>query len=155
MTNNYFPGRADDARVPAIRHVRYPELVLPYFESVQAGFPSPADDHAMEALNLHDYLVKDSACTFFVRVEGESMVGAGIYPDDILVVDRSVEARHNDVVVAFINQQFTVKRFSRRAEGILLLAENPSFAPIEVHPGDELIIWGVVGHVLHRPVKLA
>jgi len=82
------------------------------------------------------------------------MIGAGIYPGDILVVDRSVEARHDDVVVALVNQQFTVKRLYRRRDGIRLVAENPAFAPITIGGNDELIIWGVVGHVLHKPTKL-
>jgi DNA polymerase V len=70
------------------------------------------------------------------------------------VVDRSVEARHDDVVVAFINQHFTVKRLYQQADGIRLVAENPAFPPLQIEGGDELIIWGVVGHVLHKPTKL-
>lgn len=140
-------------RVP-IRRTADREVELPLFSSVRAGFPSPALDHTEEPLNLHDYLVKNPASTFFVRVEGESMIGAGIYPDDILVVDRSIEARHDDVVVAYINSDFTVKRLSGRRGGrIVLRSENAHFAPITIDEGDELIIWGVVTTVLHKPVR--
>lgn len=153
MTLTHSQQKAYDARVPTLS-VRELRLCLPLYASVQAGFPSPADDYAAEILDLNDYLVKDSACTFFVRVAGESMTGAGIYPGDILVVDRSVQAGHDDVVIAFVNQQFTVKRLYRQPDGIRLVAENPSFPALRVGPGDELIIWGVVGHVLHKPTKL-
>lgn len=153
MTLTHSQNRAHDKRVPTLS-VRELRLSLPLYASVPAGFPSPADDYAAEILDLNDYLVKDSACTFFVRVVGESMTGAGIYPDDILVVDRSVQARHDDVVIAFINQQFTVKRLYHQPDGIRLVAENPAFPPLRIGAGDELIIWGVVGHVLHKPSKL-
>ena len=140
-------------RVPICRTADR-EVELPLFTSVRAGFPSPALDHTEEPLNLHDYLVKNPASTFFVRVEGESMIEAGIYPDDILVVDRSIEARHDDVVVAYINSDFTVKRLSGRRGGrIVLRSENAHFAPITIDEGDELIIWGVVTTVLHKPVR--
>lgn len=152
MTLTYSQNTAHDHRVPTLS-VQELKLSLPLYASVQAGFPSPAEDYAAEILDLNDYLVKDSACTFFVRVRGDSMVDAGIYPGDILVVDRSVEARHDDVVVAFINQHFTVKRLYRQAGVIRLMAENPAFPPLEIRNGDELIIWGVVGHVLHKPTK--
>jgi DNA polymerase V len=153
MILTHSQNTAYDHRVPTLS-VPELRLSLPLFASVQAGFPSPAEDYAAEALDLNDYLVKDSACTFFVRVQGDSMIGAGIYPGDILVVDRSVEARHDDVVVAFINQHFTVKRLYQQADGIRLVAENPAFPPLQIEGGDELIIWGVVGHVLHKPTKL-
>jgi|AntRauTorckE5430_2_1112549.scaffolds.fasta_scaffold00285_12 DNA polymerase V len=153
MTLTYCLTTAYDHRVPTLS-VPELKLSLPLYASVQAGFPSPAEDYVAEVLDLNDYLVKDPACTFFVRVQGESMIEAGIYPGDILVVDRSVEARHDDVVVAFINQHFTVKRLYRQADGIRLVAENAAFPSLLIGGGDELIIWGVVGHVLHKPTKL-
>ena len=146
-------SRCYDDRVPTLS-VHELRFSSPLYASVRAGFPSPADDYVSEPLDLHDYLIKDSACTFFVRVVGESMTGAGIYPGDILVVDRSVEAKHDDVVIAFFNQEFTVKRLEKRGGAIRLVAEHPAYAPIRINRGDELIIWGVVGHVLHKPTKL-
>ncbi len=139
----YTPRQGLDARVPIIP-VGEIDIELPLFHSIQAGFPSPADDHAEAVLNLQELLVKDTACTFMVRVEGESMIGAGIHPGDIMVVDRSIEAAHGDVVVAFINSEYTVKRLCRQHGYIELRPENPDFEPIIVSIGDELIIWGVV-----------
>src|SRR6476661_8507117 len=84
---------------------------LPYFEvGVSAGFPSPADDEIERPLDLHDLLVKHPSATFFIRVDGDSMEGAGIYTGDILVVDRALKAEHGTVVVALFNGEFTVKR---------------------------------------------
>jgi DNA polymerase V len=140
----FTPKPSIDARVPIVPFTELEDLALPLYHSVQAGFPSPADDHAEEVLNLQELLVRDSACTFMVRVEGESMIGAGIHPGDVMVVDRSIEAAHGDVVVAFINNEYTVKRLCKQPGFIELRPENPVFEPIQVQDGDELIIWGVV-----------
>lgn len=139
----YTPKPGLDARVPIIPFGDL-DIELPLYHSVQAGFPSPADDHVEAVLNLQELLVKDTACTFMVRVEGESMIGAGIHPGDIMVVDRSIEAAHGDVVVAFINSEYTVKRLCKQRNRIELQPENPAFDPIIVENDDELIIWGVV-----------
>ena len=118
--------------------------------SVEAGFPSPADDHLERSLDLNEELVRNPAATFFVRVKGESMRDAGIHPGDTLIVDRSVIPSDRQIVVAMIDGEFTVKRFRKRGWKITLEAENPAFAPIEVGEDQELTIWGAVTYVIHQ-----
>ena len=115
---------------------------------LQAGFPSPADDYMETALDLNEYMIDNPPATFFVRVTGESMTGAGIFPDDLLVVDRSVTAHNGDIVVAVLDGEFTVKRLIRRAGRVDLVAENPNFPPIRITGESDLQIWGVVRHVI-------
>lgn len=121
------------------------------FSSVQAGFPSPAEDHMDKKLNLNEYLVKQPAATFFVKVEGLSMSGAGIFPDDLLVVDRSLRPQHNDIIIAVIDNEFTVKRFEKTERGARLIAENPDYLPTEIDRHTNFRVWGVVTFVLHKP----
>ena len=118
---------------------------------VQAGFPSPADDHLERSIDLNEHLVKNPAATFFVRVQGESMRDAGISSGDILIVDRSIQPADNQIVVAMLDGDFTVKRFRRREERIFLEAENNAYPPIEVGANQELVIWGAVTFVIHQP----
>lgn len=118
---------------------------------VKAGFPSPADDHLERSLDLNEHLVKNPASTFFVRVEGDSMRDAGISSGDILVVDRSVEPKDRQIVVAMLDGDFTVKRFRKRGDGVFLEAENNAYPPIKVGENQELVIWGAVTFVIHQP----
>ncbi|MFH1263206.1 MAG: translesion error-prone DNA polymerase V autoproteolytic subunit [Pseudomonadota bacterium] len=118
--------------------------------SVAAGFPSPAEDYIEGKLDLNEHLIKHPAATFFVKVAGDSMTGAGIFDGDLLVVDRSLEAENGSVVLAVVGGEFTVKRLKKGKGGILLLPENPKHRPIEVREGMEFSIWGVVVHVIHR-----
>ncbi len=118
--------------------------------SVEAGFPSPADDHLERAIDLNEELVRNPAATFFVRVKGESMRDAGIRPGDILVVDRSLLPADRQIVVAMIDGEFTVKRFRSRQGRVTLEAENPSFPPIQIGEDRELTIWGAVTYVIHQ-----
>jgi DNA polymerase V len=115
---------------------------------VRAGFPSPADDYLETALDLNSRLIRNPSATFLVRVAGDSMIGAGIRPGDMLVVDRSIEAHEESVVVAVVNNEFTLKRFSRRRGCPELLTENPDFPPLRLTDGDEACVWGVVRHVI-------
>ena len=99
---------------------------LPYYETkVQAGFPSPAEDHLEQRLDLNTLVIDNPSATFFVRVAGESMKGIGITDGDILVVDRSIESWGNRIVVAVIDSEFTIKRFTKRNGTVVLEAENP------------------------------
>ena len=124
---------------------------LPLYScSVQAGFPSPADDHMEGELDLNKYLIKHPTATFFVRAAGESMIGAGIHPGDIWVVDRSEEAKHGKIVIAAIDGQLTVKRLHKSKSETYLLPENKDFEAIKFDEGNEVVIWGVVTSVLHR-----
>jgi DNA polymerase V len=125
------------------------ELPL-YLAAVQAGWPSPADDFVDKTLDLNEHLVRRPAATFFLRVAGESMSGAGMSPGDILVVDRAEEARNNKVVVAALNGELTVKRVRKKAGKLYLAPENPEYPPIEVTPDMDFEIWGVVTSVIHK-----
>ncbi len=130
---------------------RHLKLALPLFDgSVPAGFPSPAEDYVEGKLDLNEYLVEHEAATFYVRVKGHSMSGAGILDGDIIAVDRAVEARHGDTVLAVIDGELTVKDLHRDAETVRLLPRNPDFAPIEFKQGQELTIWGVVTGVVRK-----
>ena len=123
--------------------------LLPVFAAgVRAGFPSPADDHAEPGLNLNE-LLENPAATFCAWAEGDSMINLGILDGDLMIIDRSLEARHDDVVVADLNGAFTVKRLVQKAGGHFLIPANPDYPPIPITPGDDIRIWGVVVRVIH------
>ena len=117
---------------------------IPFYSGrISAGFPGVVDEHMEETLSLDQLLIKHPATTFFARVEGDSMINAGIFQNDILVVDRSISAKDNDIVVALLNNEFTVKRL--KSQGALKLkAENPDYPDIIITDEHELVIWGVV-----------
>ena len=122
---------------------------LPVFASgVRAGFPSPADDHAEPGLDLNE-LVENPAATFCAWAEGDSMIDLGILDGDLMIIDRSLTARHDDVVVADLNGAFTVKRLLHKAGQSFLMPANPDYPPIPINPEDEVRIWGVVVRVIH------
>jgi DNA polymerase V len=136
----------------------YPSnLALPLFSShVQAGFPSPADDHLEESLDLNQHLIKHPAATFFVRASGNSMVNVGINDHDILVVDRSLEPKHGDIVIAALNSELTVKRLYAKDNKVFLVPENPDYSIIEINEEMDFLVWGVVTSVVHQlknPIK--
>lgn len=128
-----------------------PLVITLMLSPVQAGFPSPAEEYVECRLDVADYLVKHPAATYFLRVQGDSMRGAGIHCGDLLVVDRSVDPRHGHVVVAAINGLLTVKRLHRCGDTATLRAENESFPPILLAEHDDVQVWGVVTAVIHRP----
>ena len=115
-----------------------------YSSSPAAGFPAPGDDMVEKSLNVHDYLVKHPVATFFVRVEGDSMEGAGIFSGDILVVDRSVEAVTGKIVVAAVGGGLVVKRLAKLEGSMVLVSENDAYEPIRVGSDEECFVWGVV-----------
>ncbi len=124
---------------------------IPLYQScVAAGFPSPADSDMERALDLNELLIKNPTATFFVRVSGLSMSKIGIYPNDILVVDRSLPAVHGKIVIAAVNGELTVKRLCKDGKKVQLVAENDAYPPIEITEGTELYIWGVVTSVIHQ-----
>lgn len=118
--------------------------------SVEAGFPSPAEDYMEGSLDLNRHLVKHPAATFFVRVSGDSMINAGIHPGDILIVDRSLEATDKKIVIAVIDGELTVKRLRYRKGLIFLEPENENYHPITITGEKSLEIWGVVTNVIHK-----
>ena len=120
-----------------------------YSNKVAAGFPSPADDYLEDKIDLNQYLVKHPASTFLVRASGESMINAGIFPDDILVVDRSLKAEDGKVVIAVVDNELTVKRYRKKGKRIILQPENEDFEPIILNENAEAQVWGVVTNVIH------
>ncbi len=120
------------------------QLVTLFDALVPAGFPSPALDHMEQKISLDALFDLDAPHTYLVRVSGESMIGAGIYDGDILVVSRSLNAGHGDIVVAALNGEVFVKRLHMQHQQIILMPENPRFSPRHILEGDELLIWGVV-----------
>ena len=122
-----------------------PVCVLPLLlHSIPAGFPSPADEYFEKGLDLNAYLVRNKAATYFFRVVGDSMTGAHIHDGDMLVVDRSVEPKHGHIVLAAINNEYTVKRLYTLDGVVELHAENPAYPPIRFKEHEELQVWGVV-----------
>ncbi len=125
------------------------EPTLPFFEEgVAAGFPSPAAGDMNQSLNLMDLCVKHPQATFFIRARGESMVGAGIADGDVLVVDRALQARHGDIIIAALHGEFTVKRLEMKDGRVRLLPENPRYAPIEITEETGAEFFGVVSSVV-------
>lgn len=120
-----------------------------YLESVSAGFPSPAQDYIEQTLDLNELCIKRPAATFFVRVQGDSMIEAGIYPQDILVVDRSVRAEHGDIVIASVDGEFTVKELCLKP-ALALFPRNPRYRPVTIPEGADLEVFGVVTNVIRE-----
>lgn len=122
---------------------------IPLFqESVSAGFPSPAQDFIECALDLNQLCITHPAATFFVRVKGESMINFGIYSGDILVVNKALTAIHNDIIVASVNDEYTVKQLSLKPPG--LIAHNPAYKPIWLNNIQNLEVFGVVTNVVRN-----
>ena len=142
-------------RVSMIGKVRVGKPVyLPVaFCSVPAGFPSPADDHIEKVIDLNEWLVDNKIATYLMRVEGDSM-NDEIHDGDRVIIDCSIEPKTNDVVVACLDGEMTVKRFVKRGERVFLAAENSHYSEIEITGEAELIIWGVVTHCIHSFVKV-
>ena len=126
---------------------------IPLFEgSVQAGFPSPADDYMDMDLDLHDHLVQNPSATFCVKAIGESMKDAGIQSGDVMIVDRSLEPENRSIVLAVIDNEFTVKRVNMNDNELYLVPENDSFTPIKITEEMDFQIWGVVTFIIHKAV---
>lgn len=120
-----------------------------FLSGVSAGFPSPADDYLDRKLDLNEYLVSNPAATFFVRVAGDSMIGAGINDDDILVVDRALEPSSGSIVIAVVNGELMVKRLVRTRNAWRLAAENPAYPDLEINEETPLEVWGVATYAIH------
>jgi DNA polymerase V len=116
--------------------------------SVAAGFPSPADDYLERPLDFNELLIQNPAATFAVRIAGESMTGAGLFPNDIAVVDRSLAPKNGSIVMALVDGEFTIKRYRVRGKAIWLQAENPKYEDILVTEGSAYEIWGVICHAV-------
>ena len=129
------------------------ELGKPSFlaqEGISAGFPSPADDFKELRISIDREVVKNEEATFYARVSGESMQGAGLDDGDLLVIDRSLEPQDSKIAVCFIDGEFTVKRLKVQEDCVYLIPENPKYQPIKVTEENELIIWGMVTYVVKK-----
>ena len=126
-------------------------LELPLFEStVSAGFPSPADDYEELRLDLNQHLIQHPSATFYARARGHSMRDAGIHDGDILVVDRAVRPKDDDVAVCVVNGEFTVKRIRIQDGQMFLQPANPDYKPLRITESHDFRIWGVVTYVVHK-----
>jgi DNA polymerase V len=138
-----------------VKTIYSPVLFSEYYQSlfegrVPAGFPSPAADYEENKLDLNKYLIKHPVATFFVRVIGDSMVGAGISCGDLLIVDRSLEPRDKNVIIAALDGELTVKRIRIRKDKITLVPENDNYPAKQISQDMDFEIWGVVTSVIHQ-----
>jgi DNA polymerase V len=151
MDAKIIPFKADETISTIYRYSGETEMERPLIGSeIAAGFPSPAQDYIEETLDLNKHLISHPMATYFVKVEGYSMVNAGIYPGDILIVDRSLEPAHKKIVIAVVDGELTVKRLFREKGKWFLAPENPEFEPLEITDDMSFKIWGVVTYAIHK-----
>ena len=132
-----------------------PKLVLPLAsESVSAGFPSPADDYSETRIDLNEHLIDHPISTFFLRVNGDSMINAGIHNGDLLIVDRSLDPTPGQIVVAILDDSFTLKRLAQHNGLLYLEADNPNYPRINLRNYGDVQIWGVAMHCVHSLNKV-
>ncbi len=128
----------------------FEKLGIPlYSDAVPAGFPSPATDYCERKLDLNELCVQKPAATYFVRAQGDSMIDAGIFPGDVLVIDRSINPTHGDIVIAAVNGELTVKRLEIHPQK-RLVPMNSNYEPVDIPEDAELEIFGVATTVIHR-----
>jgi DNA polymerase V len=139
---------SDAMPLPAVARRPCP---LPLFNSpVRAGFPSPADDYVERDLDLNEHLIQHPAATFYVRAQGDSMIGAGIHDNDLLMVDRAIKPSGGKIVIAVVNGEFTVKRLVLKGKKAYLEAGNPEYPNTVIDEDAGIEIWGVVTNVIHK-----
>lgn len=117
---------------------------------ISAGFPSPAEDFKEQRLSLDEELVKNKEATFYARVSGQSMIGAGLEDNDLLVIDRSLEPENNKIAVCFLDGEFTVKRLRVTKDEVWLQPENPNYPIIKITEENNFLIWGIVTNVIKK-----
>lgn len=118
--------------------------------SVTAGYPSPLAEQAKELVDINSHLIRNEIATYIFRVRGNAMIDAGIFDGDVLVVDRSIQPEHNDIVLVTLNNEFIVKRLYIRAGVVKLVSENPIYPPLVIKERDDFAIWGVVTNSVHK-----
>jgi DNA polymerase V len=134
-------------------HMRQP---LPLYQSkISAGFQTPVEESIDELLDLNEHLIPHPSATFFLRVSGDSMQQAHIQSGDLLIVDRSVQAKHQSIVIAAVNGELTVKRLDTQSQPPMLKPEHPDYPPIVLNEHTDYFIWGVVTHVIHKTQQIA
>lgn len=117
-------------------------------EGIAAGFPSPAADFMEKVIDLNKELSRNPLSTFYVRVKGNSMTGAGIDDRDVLVVDRSIAPEDNKIAICLVDGEFTVKRLRVKKDAIYLMPENPDFKPLKITEENNFTVWGIVTYVI-------
>lgn len=127
-----------------------PQTLTMFSHRLSAGFPSPATDYTDDSLDLNDYLIRNKPASFLFTVRGDSMIGACIENGDKVVVDRALNPKHQDIVVAVVDGEYTIKRLCKTQGRVELHPENPAYSPITFADGAELQIWGVVVGVVRR-----
>ena len=147
LNGHYLPY--EDIELLNLSSNKLPTNLPLYSCKISAGFPSPADDHLEKNLDLNSHLIKHPTATFFVRVNGDSMINAGIHDNDILIVDRSLKPAHGKIVIAVVDGQMTVKRLYKQSGKLFLIPENKNFKPIEITENMSIEIWGVVVTAIH------
>jgi DNA polymerase V len=123
--------------------------------AVSAGFPSPATDYVEKEISIMDMVVKNPGATFFMRVKGDSMIGASIPSNSILVVDRSIHAQSGQIIIGWLNGEWCVKRLDRTKDGCVLKSENAAYPPIVITPETDFQVWGVVTYAIVDTQKSA
>lgn len=143
-------GDISPAQIFRYEETELRRLLLPLFTShIAAGFPSPADDYVDEIkIDLNELCIENPSSTFLAWVQGESMIGAGINPGDLLVIDKALDAQNEQIVLAILNGEFTLKRLRIKDRQFFLYPENPAFQPIKIVEGMDFEIWGVVVSVV-------
>ena len=134
--------------------IQQSEVQLPIADGgIKAGFASPAQDYLESSIDLNKELIRNPSSTFFGRVSGDSMSGAGIDDGDILVIDKSLDARNGDIAVCFVNGEFTLKRIEFKDDQVWLIPANPKYKIIKVDKDEEFMIWGVITYTIKKIKK--
>ena len=128
-------------------------LPVLYTSTVSCGFPSPAEDYIEVPLDLNEHLISKPAATFFVKAKGDSMIGAGIFDGDLLIVDRSKSAINDSIVLAVLNGEFTLKRLLKSRGRVFLKPENQQYPIVTINEEMDFQIWGVITYSFHRHLK--
>ena len=127
----------------------YPMFLTFYKEAVECGFPSPARDFTEGTIDLNEELIPRPNSTFIVRARGDSMIGSGIYPGDLLIVDRSLSPRHESVIIAVLDGELSVKSLKLENDQVTLSSSNPNYSDVIVSEEMDFTIWGVCTNVVH------
>lgn len=140
------------AKITDLTEVEESALALEFAESIHAGFPSPAADHTGERIDMAHEMTPHPETTFYARVEGDSMRDAGILDGDVVVVDRSLEPKNGDFIIAFIDNEYTLKEFKMDEKNncAWLIPHNPDFQPIRIDTNSNFQVWGVVTFAIHK-----
>lgn len=127
------------------------KMELPFIDTgVSAGFPSPAEDYIEQRIDLNGVLIKNPSSTFYAKVKGNSMKGAGVYDGDIVIIDKSLVPSQDSLLVCFLDGEFTLKKVKKVNDDLFLIPENPDFKPIKINPESDFRLWGVVTYTIHK-----